>query len=110
VPRQNVGQEKGKSASATAALTAIGTEHPLASQQLTICRGGVIAAQKAVPVQHVGSTAVRARPLLERKNCDFSPQSSRAKQKSECGIRLCCLSTAPFVEHFFTALFAAQLD
>jgi hypothetical protein len=109
VTRQNLGQTKGKRASATAALPAIGTEYPLAPEPLAGGCRQIIAAQDAVPVQRVGSAAVRARPLLERKSCDFSSPSSHTKQKCELDIRPCCLNPIRFVEHFLTALLAAQL-
>lgn len=50
VTRQNVGQKKRESASATAALAAIGTEHALSSGQAPFGGGGIVAVEKAVPV------------------------------------------------------------
>lgn len=50
VTRQNVGQKEGESASATAALAAIGTEHALASGQVAVSGGGIVAVKEAVPV------------------------------------------------------------
>jgi len=101
VARQNLGQTKGKRASTTAALPTIGTKDPLAAPHLAIGSYRVIAMKKAVPVQRADSFAVRARPLLEQKSCVFSSRSSRTKQKSDCGIRPCCLNPTGFVQLFY---------
>lgn len=48
--RQDLGQENGKSASAAAALAAIGTEDPLSPGRLAVGFGGIVAVENAVPV------------------------------------------------------------
>jgi hypothetical protein len=48
--RQDLGQENGKSASAAAALAAIGTKDPLSPGRLAVGFGGIVAVENAVPV------------------------------------------------------------
>jgi hypothetical protein len=79
VTRQNPGQNQGKRLPTAAALPAIGTEHPPATNQLTAGLGGIVAAQDAVPVQGFSLTAAGAALLLEGKSASFSAGSSRTK-------------------------------
>ena len=51
VARQNVRQHEGKCPPATAALSAIGTKHPLAPDRLASRRRGIVATKVTVPVQ-----------------------------------------------------------
>jgi len=68
VSRQNPGQEQGKAPATTALLSAVGTEHPLASERLSVRRAGIIAQQPAVPVQCSYAAAMRTGRLLEGKS------------------------------------------
>lgn len=77
--RQHVGQHEGKGPSATAALAAVGTKHPLAPQGLAAGVGRIVAAQKAVPVQRLSLSAAGAALLLERKRASLSAGTSRTK-------------------------------
>jgi len=79
VPRQHVRQHQRKGASATAALPAIGTKHPLAAEALPAGLVGIVAAKKAVPVQCFRLTAAGTALLLEGKSTSASAGSSRTK-------------------------------
>jgi hypothetical protein len=79
VPWQNVGQKNRKSATATIAPPAIGAKHTLATEQLAVGFRGIVAVQKAVPVQCFNFSAAGAALLLERKNCSFNSSLSRTK-------------------------------
>jgi len=79
VPGQNVGQEKGKGAPATAALPTVGAKHPLTPASLAVARVGIIAQQTAVPVQRAAAVAMRTRRLLEGKSCVLNSCASRTK-------------------------------
>jgi hypothetical protein len=79
VPRQHVRQHEREGAPTTAALAAIGTEHPLAAQTLAAGLIGIVAAQDAVPVQRFGPPAAGTALLLEGKSVCFSAGSSRTK-------------------------------
>jgi len=50
VTGQNLSQEDRKGASASPALSAIGTKNPLSSGQLAVGFGGIVAVKKAVPL------------------------------------------------------------
>ena len=86
VTRQRVRQENGKGLPATAALSAIGTEHPLSAHAFFGAIKRVVAVKKTVPVQSLAPLAVRARQLLERKSCAWSSWTSRTKRRSDCDI------------------------
>lgn len=79
VTRQNVGEEKGKSASATAPLPPVGTKRPLAPERLGVRGVGIIAEGSAVPVQCSHAAAMRTRRLLEGKSWSFNSGASRTK-------------------------------
>jgi len=79
VTRQNVRQHKGKCPTTTAALPAIGTKYPLASNHLAAGLRGIIATKKAVPVQGFNFPAAGAALLFERKRSDCNAESSRTK-------------------------------
>ena len=76
---QNVRQHKGKRLATTAALSAIGAEHPLASDRLAAGLGRVIAAKNTVPVQGFDLAAAGAALLFKRKSSDFNAELSRTK-------------------------------
>jgi len=100
VTRQHVRQENGKGLPATAAPSTIGTKHPLSAHMFFGAIKRVVAVENAVSVQSLALLAVRARQLLERKNCAWSSEESRTKRKNGCDIRSCCLSQTGFVQHF----------
>jgi hypothetical protein len=79
VTRQNLGQHQGKGFSTAATLPAIGTKHALTTSQLTAGLGGIVAAQKTVPVQGFSLAAAGAALLLEGKSRVFNSSWSRTK-------------------------------
>jgi hypothetical protein len=60
-------------------LSTVGTEHPLASERLSVRRVGIIAQRPAVPVQCSHAAAMRTRRLLEGKSWTRNSCASRTK-------------------------------
>ena len=81
VARQNVRQEDGKSASASAALPAIGAKNPLPPGEAAIGLGRIIAEEQTVPVQRFISGAAWTALLFERKSSSRSFSGPRTKRK-----------------------------
>lgn len=75
--RQNAGQKQREGFPAATALPAIGTERPLAPDNLAVHHRRIIAAQHAVAVQRAPAAAVRATSLLERKSTALNSSPSR---------------------------------
>jgi len=80
VARQHGAQKYGERASAPAALAAIRTEDPLATEGLAGGARGIVAVEPTVPIQRLGATAAGAALLLERKSACCSAGSSRTKR------------------------------
>lgn len=67
VARQNVSKVKGKGAATASALASVGTKDPLPPDDVCIGRSGIVAIEKAVPVQRLVAVAAWTALLLERK-------------------------------------------
>jgi hypothetical protein len=80
VARQNVRQEDGESASASAALSAVGAKHPLAPGQAALGLGRIIAVEQTVPVQRFISAAAWTALLFEKKSSSWSFSGPRTKR------------------------------
>ena len=74
---QDFGQENGKRAPAAAALAARGAEHPLAPYGLTLGAIGIVAVEKTVPVQGLGTAAKRTKHSLEHKSFQTIPAANK---------------------------------
>jgi hypothetical protein len=76
---KNLSQDEGKRFPAAAALPAIGTKHPLATNRLAAGLRRIVAAKKAVPVQGFNFPAAGAALLFEQKSRAFNASLSRTK-------------------------------
>lgn len=72
VSGQSVGEKEREGASATRAITAIGTEHTLAARDRAGGLSWIVALKKAVTVQRTGQIAEWAALLFERKSVSSS--------------------------------------
>jgi hypothetical protein len=79
VTRQNVREHNGKCFATAATLPAIGTKHPLATDNLAAGLNRIIAAKNTVPVQRFDFAAAGTALLFEGKSESFSAGSSRTK-------------------------------
>ena len=79
VTRQHLRQQEREGFSTTTPPPAIGTKHPLTPQRLRPGPGGIMAAQKTVPVQRFDTLAAWTALLLEGKSVSFNADSSRTK-------------------------------
>jgi hypothetical protein len=61
------------------ALSAIGTKHPLAPEELAVGLSRIVAAKKAVPVQRFNLAAAGTALRLQGKSASLSEGSSRTK-------------------------------
>lgn len=110
VPGQNVRQHYGKGPATTAALPAIGTKHPLATDELAAGVGRIIAAQNTVPVQGFIAPAAWTALLLEGKSSSFSFWVSATKRKGRDMGRVAAESKTVGPDYFSRHLLAARLS
>ena len=80
MPGQHRRQKHRKRVPAPAALAAIRTEDPLATEGLAGGTRGIVAVEPTVPIQRLGAAAAGAALLLERKSSCWSAGSSRTKR------------------------------
>jgi hypothetical protein len=107
--RQDLGEENREGASTPTALTAIGAKDTLASAEAALGGGGIVALEKAVPVQSFGLVAAWAALLFERKSSWFNSVASRTKRNRACDMGWLLPDAKPIVEFFPTALLTAEL-
>lgn len=105
VAGQNAREKQREGFAAAPALPAIGTERPLAPDNLAVHHCRVVTPQHAVAVQRAPAAAVRTAPLLERKSTALNSSSSRMNSPGVVAIVPSSCSKAPATgEVFLTAL------
>jgi len=81
--RQNLRQENGECAPATAAPPTVGAEHALPAQQLTRSNKGILALKPAVTVQGAPTAAVRTSLLLHSEKAVRPAPGRRARSERQ---------------------------
>jgi hypothetical protein len=95
MPGQHRSQKHRKRVPAPAALAAIRTEDPLATEGLAGGTRGIVAVEPTVPIQRLGAAAAGAALLLERKSACCSAGSSRTKRNGVAVMVLLSARSAP---------------